>query len=432
MPLNKKETYRLEGNDRRFNSIEGLESVDNWYFKYITLNTNGDEWQEGDEVETDKSKYPPPPGEVIGTIFLDSEPKTVYMRSIISDVVVNTVPPKFVSENVQYLTFNSNRVCKFTINSKVLIDICQLVIKCGDDILYDCERKNDGQTKSSYISDLSYDKTNDTYVLSFTISKKYSIDKLNENQVYIKVWDISGNSAEHMTSSEWFDLKSNPTALKHLIITFEDIEPENKILSKNVEGRVLVKVANPNKSLWPIEPTVNLCDDSIGYLNRETIEYDPERGIMTFYITDIKQWGNIHVEAWIDVENNDVKALVRRLTYDDEYLYGFICQDEGRKYKFDSYIPKYLNDQLYKDFVKFVELFLNTSQESLSTGNQISTLEKVARINDFNDPFKVEPPYLSEYAKQFNIEVKPNLNEYIQYLNASNRPQSDDAGDENG
>ena len=73
--------------------------------------------------------------------------------------------------------------------------------------------------------------------------------------------------------------------------------------------------------------------------------------------------------------------------------------------------------ELYKSFVQYVQDFLNTSQFSLNNGHYISTLEKIARINNFNDPIRIESPLLSEYTKQYNIEVNPVLDKYVYYLN---------------
>ena len=56
-------------------------------------------------------------------------------------------------------------------------------------------------------------------------------------------------------------------------------------------------------------------------------------------------------------------------------------------------------------------------------------LEKIARINNFNDPFRTEPPFLTEYAKQFNITLNPKLDEYMYYLDSIHR-QVDEVNNE--
>ena len=421
MPFKKSETITKKGGYRRLDSVMEMQSAGNWFFKYVTLKDGStSEWASGDQPNKNKNDYPPPIGEVTGTIFLESSPGIIYMTSIIGDIIVDTKGPEFVSEDIQYVIINSDRKCSFTINSDTLIDVCQLRISCGDEVLYECARNKTEHIISESISKLSYNKTGNTYVLSFTLDKNYSVDKLNGNQLEIEVWDIAANKTEYKTNGKWDNITFDDSEkIQPLIIEFVDIYPTNMIVSKNIEGKVLVKVTNPNKFLWAYQPTVNLFNDSVGVVDESTLTYHEEQGMLIFYITHINKKGNINIAAWIDIDNNEIKEFVKNETYADATLGPFVFDDGGRKYKFDSYVPEYLTDEMYKAFIKFTEDFLNTSQESLSTGNAISTLEKIARINNFNDPFRTETPLLSEYVKQFNIEVNPNLNEYVYFLDAA-------------
>ena len=421
MSFKKSETITKKGGYRRLDSVMEMQSAGNWFFKYVTLKDGStSEWAPGDQPNKNKNDYPPPIGEVTGTIFLESSPGIIYMTSIIGDIIVDTKGPEFVSEDIQYVIINSDRKCSFTINSDTLIDVCQLRISCGDEVLYECTRSNPEHTISESISKLSYNKTGNTYVLSFTLDKNYSVEALNKNQLKIEVWDIAANMAVYTTDGKWDNITFDDSEkIQPLIIEFVDIYPTNMIVSKNIEGKVLVKVTNPNKFLWAYQPTVNLFNDSVGVVDESTLTYHEDQGMLIFYITHINKKGNINIEAWIDVDNNEIKEFVKNETYADATLGPFVFDEEGRKYKFDSYVPEYLTDEMYKAFIKFTEDFLNTSQESLSTGNAISTLEKIARINNFNDPFRTETPLLSEYVKQFNIEVNPNLNEYVYFLDAA-------------
>lgn len=421
MSFKKSETITKKGGYRRLDSVMEMQSAGNWFFKYVTLKDGStSEWAPGDQPNKNKNDYPPPIGEVTGTIFLESSPGIIYMTSIIGDIIVDTKGPEFVSEDIQYVIINSDRKCSFTINSDTLIDVCQLRISCGDEVLYECTRSNPEHTISESISKLSYNKTGNTYVLSFTLDKNYSVEALNKNQLKIEVWDIAANMAVYTTDGKWDNITFDDSEkIQPLIIEFVDIYPTNMIVSKNIEGKVLVKVTNPNKFLWAYQPAVNLFNDSVGVVDESTLTYHEDQGMLIFYITHINKKGSINIEAWIDVDNNEIKEFVKNETYADATLGPFVFDEEGRKYKFDSYVPEYLTDEMYKAFIKFTEDFLNTSQESLSTGNAISTLEKIARINNFNDPFRTETPLLSEYVKQFNIEVNPNLNEYVYFLDAA-------------
>lgn len=437
MAFTVREIIRKEGKTRRFSAIPGMMNADYWEFKYITKNTDFQDQTIYGGIVYDKKTdppYPKPYNNVIGTIFFSSEPEILYLSNEISNIIIDTEPPKFISENVQYVTFHENRVCKFTFESDTLIDVCQLVIRIGDKILCNCKRKGPEYFISDDILNITLNKVKNQYILSFTLPKYstdietgiesgISVDVLNQNQLTVEIWDIAANHLEYTTHNKWQDLNGNIDDLKPLIIEFIETIPPDLLISKNVEGKVLVKITNPNESLKEIKPTIDLFDNSIGYFDPNAVEGVKDMktgrytGVWKFYITNINQKGMVNVEAWIDIDNNDIKEYVKNRTYASASLGPFIYEDEGRKYKFNGYTPVYLNDDLYKSFVKYVETFLNTSQESLSTGNRISTLEKIARINNFMDPFMTEPPYLSEYSKEFNIEVNPNLNEYIYYLN---------------
>lgn len=432
MAFKRKDSVTQEGGFRRFNAINNMVTADYWQFKYITQDLNGDDQTiTGGEVDTNKNNYP------LGTIFFDASSTLIYMSTSIANVIIDTTPPVFVGEDIQYTTFQQDHVCKLTIESDTLIDVCQLVIKNGDgddNVLYRCLRNSDNgeQRKSEKISNISYIKSGNTYVLSFTIKKDIE-EALNANQITVEVWDIAANKATYTTSGKWENYKT-PDILQHLIIEFVDVEPKDKIISKNVEGTVKVLITNPNVELWLIPPTIHLTDTSIGVIDESTFSEvldinKNHQGVWTFNITHIDKKGMIDLEAWIDVANSDIREAVKNQTYAEGILGPFIFADEGRKYKFNTYTPSYLNDDLYKAFVQFTQDFLNTSQESLSTGNSISTLEKIARINNFNDPFRTEPPFLTEYAKQFNISITPKLDEYMYYLDSNHR-QTDEVVDE--
>ena len=436
-----KNTIKKTDKSRYFDSIffgDGdarNELPPNWLFKYTTLNTAGQDITTHPGDPADKKQYP------AGTIFFDSGSESIYLSNTISNVIIDRTKPEFVSEDVQYLTFGNKRKCKFTIKSNSLIDVCQLIIgvleyKNGDidnplsfEPLYSCLRQHPDEIKyDDHIHNITYQKTGDTYTLYFELDTdldlERKVEKIDEHtedvtskSICMQIWNIAGNSATYITSDSWKNVEGVIDDLKPLIIEFIDINPKDRIISANVEGKVKVKVTNPNKDLWSIQPTVKLTDKSVGYIDESQMEYNPETGVLLFYVTHISSNGMLTVETWIDVENSEVADFVKQKTYAKESLGPFMFADEGRKYKFNGYTPTYLNDELYKSFVQYVQDFLNTSQFSLNNGHYISTLEKIARINNFNDPIRIETPLLSEYTKQYNIEVNPVLDKYVYYLN---------------
>lgn len=401
----------------------------NWVFQYVTLNSNGQPWQPGDTETDDLSIYPE------RTIFLDSGVDNdgyTTLTSTLENVVIDTDPPKFVAENIQYLTFAADHKCSFVFQSETLLDVAQLAILCGEDTIYYCNRKHQNEQLEIQELEIKFDdndvrkvpelrnltllKNDNNYTLSFALSRYFGDDLLNINQITVIVWDIAGNKTIHTTTGTWKTVDKDNFDMEHLIIDFISIDPESKIIAQNVEGRVKVRIINPNPELWDIPPTFRLCDDSIGVIEDASVEYDPTTGIMTFYVIHINKGGYVTVEAWIDIDNDELKDVMKNSTYAKASLGPWIFGEEGRKYKLMGYVPTYLNDETYNNFVKFVQDFLNTSQKSLSTGNAISTLEKTARINNFNDVFRIEQPLLNYYQKQYNIEINPALENYVYYL----------------
>lgn len=401
----------------------------NWVFQYVTLNSNGQPWQPGDTETDDLSIYPE------RTIFLDSGVDNdgyTTLTSTLENVVIDTDPPKFVAENIQYLTFAADHKCSFVFQSETLLDVAQLAILCGEDTIYYCNRKHQNEQLEIQELEIKFDdndvrkvpelrnltllKNDNNYTLSFALSRYFGDDLLNINQITVIVWDIAGNKTIHTTTGTWKTVDKDNFDMEHLIIDFISIDPESKIIAQNIEGRVKVRIVNPNPELWNILPTFRLCDDSIGVIEDASVEYDPTTGIMTFYVIHINKGGYVTVEAWIDIDNDELKDVMKNSTYAKASLGPWIFGEEGRKYKLMGYVPTYLNDETYNNFVKFVQDFLNTSQKSLSTGNAISTLEKTARINNFNDVFRIEQPLLNYYQKQYNIEINPALENYVYYL----------------
>lgn len=401
----------------------------NWVFQYVTLNSNGQPWQPGDTETDDLSIYPE------RTIFLDSGVDNdgyTTLTSTLENVVIDTDPPKFVAENIQYLTFAADHKCSFVFQSETLLDVAQLAILCGEDTIYYCNRKHQNEQLEIQELEIKFDdndvrkvpelrnltllKNDNNYTLSFALSRYFGDDLLNINQITVIVWDIAGNKTIHTTTGTWKTVDKDNFDMEHLIIDFISIDPESKIIAQNIEGRVKVRIVNPNPELWDILPTFRLCDDSIGVIEDASVEYDPTTGIMTFYVIHINKGGYVTVEAWIDIDNDELKDVMKNITYAKASLGPWIFGEEGRKYKLMGYVPTYLNDETYNNFVKFVQDFLNTSQKSLSTGNAISTLEKTARINNFNDVFRIEQPLLNYYQKQYNIEINPALENYVYYL----------------
>ena len=396
MALIVKNFAETKNNDRLFDSIdEDRLRKENWYFEY-------------DAEHPDDN-----------TIYFNSSPVAVNLSTSIKNIVIDSKPPVVVGSDIQYMVYESDYKCEITYNSDSPIDIGQLVIMNGDTKLFVAVRNPDAERiTTQYIKNISIAKNGNTYKLRFTIDKSYDVDKLNADQITVYVWDTAANYAVFTTDRTWYFLKRNKNndLITPLIIEFIDVIPKDMIIRDNVEGKTLVKITNPNVDLRSITPTVQLGDGSIGFLDVSTFTYDPATGILLFYITHINKTGNVVVQAWISMDNSETYQIIKNETYAENTLGPFIYADEGRKYKFGTYYPKYLDDENYSNFVMFTQDVLNTCHTSLETGNRIGVLEKIARIGNFNYIDKLETPLIDYYKNEYNYEVTPNLDDFLYYM----------------
>lgn len=396
MALIVKNFAETKNNGRLFDSIEEDRlRKENWYFEY-------------DAEHPDKN-----------TIYFNSSPVAVNLSTSIKNIVIDSKPPVVVGSDIQYMVYESDYKCEITYNSDSPIDIGQLVIMNGDTKLFVTLRNPVAERiTTQYIKNISIKKDGNTYKLRFTIDKSYDVDKLNADQITVYVWDTAANYAVFTTDRTWYYLKRNKNndLITPLIIEFIDVIPKDMIIRDNVEGKTLVKITNPNVDLRSITPTVQLGDGSIGFLDVSTFTYDPVAGILLFYITHINKTGNVVVQAWISMDNSEIYQVIKNETYAENTLGPFIYADEGRKYKFGTYYPKYLDDENYSNFVMFTQDVLNTCHTSLETGNRIGVLEKIARIGNFNYIDKLETPLIDYYKNEYNYEVTPNLDDFLYYM----------------
>ena len=197
MALIVKNKTDIVDNSIKFNSFVDEFKSTNWKFEYITQNLQGqDQTVAGGVVDENKADYP------VGTIFFDSKPVSIIHTTTIANIYIDTTPPEFISENIQYMVYQSDYKCSFTFKSDTPIDVAQLAISCGEEVLFSVFRKT-GINDSGYIKNILISKNNDTYTISFKIDKSFDVDKLNEYQLTIITWDISGNYTAHSTNGTW-------------------------------------------------------------------------------------------------------------------------------------------------------------------------------------------------------------------------------------
>ncbi len=402
-----------------------------WNFQYVTQNMDGkDQTVYGGVEDQNKSNYPE------GTIFLDSSFDDIYGYTTLQNIIINSEGPSIVDDKTTRQVLNVGGKenptpikVKLIFKSKSPLDIMELEAVCGDITLIKIHRKNNQVEINQLVSNINLDKNNDIYTLSFDLNPYANesligstfIKALNDNEITIKVFDINANGVEYTTYGEpwkYIDTEEEIFDLEKLVIRFSDIIPEDMIIAPNIEGECTVTVFNPNSYLWNIKPIIQLNEESIGKIIGD-IDFSDyvEHGIAKFKVKRIVEYGNVIVDAWIDLQNPKIHDIVYNATYAQGILGPWLVEDErNRKIKMLDYTPAYMHDREYFEFVKFTEKFLNTMYMSMSKKASIGILEKVARIADFNYINDVEAKLLNHYKEHFGIELDPNVDDLRNFL----------------
>lgn len=408
---------------RMFDSVVGTSSTENWDFHYVTKTVDG----------RDATLYPnvalmPKENYDVTTVFLDSDQDTFTLDSSIKNVYIDKYSIKELYADIQYVAIIKDRRISVTFESQTPIDVKNFSISCGDpseggEILYDISRNKpyDEQIDSGYAYDISISKYGTNYTVSFCLDIDYSCEKLTENQLYITVWNISGNKLVYHTPNDkiWKAITANYPIndLQPLRIVFTDPTPDSRIVDSINEGTIKVQVQNPNIDFYELTPYVELTEDSIGVIDDTTVSYDKITGVLSFTVKNIVSTGYVIVNTYLSIDNNELAGALKHATYAtgmDGQWFGTIT---GRKIRFNQNVPSYLKNDNYAAFTQMTQDFMNTMYTSLSHDNTyISVLEKIARINNFNNIKSLETSLLNEYKKQYNIIFDPSLDTYKEFL----------------
>lgn len=286
-----------------------------------------------------------------------------------------------------------------------------------------------------------------TYKISFDlidnpIDEEEFAQVLSESGLTIEVWDKAGNTTEYTfginetgrfrKSWRFIDSLDDISDLLPCVVKCSNHNPDNMSVNENEEGTVWISIYNPNKEFRFLltdgdsaQPNIEfrLTDDSVGIIDKSTIDFesrycpvdgDPDdprnEGIISFKVIGIKAYGNVEVEAWIKTNNKNFDDFIKTATIGSNICGPWLCIDkDGRKYDLKPYVPNYLKQSDFYEFVKLFELYLNTLYTNLTKNTNISILEKIAKIGDFNDIDRIEHCLMYHYAKHYGSEFNMDL-----------------------
>lgn len=234
--------------------------------------------------------------------------------------------------------------------------------------------------------------------------------KRTKSRLNLIVWDLSGNYSIYQMTRPFDTLALDDlNDLSPVEIEFTDIEPESRCIEDGVEGKITTRVYDPNDVLWEYENIAQLTENSIGAIDLGSYEagdnrIEPLTGVREFIVTHLTESGQVEVEAWVETGFPAIDELVKEKTYNIATCGPWVFEDEGRKYDIARYVPKYLHGTEFADFIEFFQLYINSMYQSLESRRNISCLEKIARIGNFNDISRLEDSLVYHYARQFGNE----------------------------
>ena len=388
----------------------------------------------------------------------------IHITNTVQNVTIDPIPPEFVSDyGTEYLALecnfedsvkkdkfyytNSLRDIVVEFKDEVGLDCRQIALVKGDDnipdwgnfsaynenfiptdpnIIYYFDRKLPQPAKQEYVDNIKFNATKSgQYQVKFTLHEKWAtkdnegyheegnilniLNKDDNADISLIVWDIAGNYSVYKFKRAFKTLAIDDlNKLVPVIIKFVDIEPNNYFLEDGVEGKIITTVQDPNEVLWEYENVFGLTEQSIGAIDKNVIESNLDHnqldGLSKFIITSLTESGNVEVEAWVETGFPEIDELIKERTYNTAICGPWVYGDEGRKYHITPYIPKYLHGTEFADFMEFFQLYINTMYKGLDNNRNISGLEKIARIANFNDISRIEDSLVYHYATEFGNE----------------------------
>ena len=241
-------------------------------------------------------------------------------------------------------------------------------------------------------------------------------------RLILEVYDLAGNKSIYFDKKEFWTIDTDDIDnMVPVNITFFNPDPSNYFVNDNIEGKVSVNAQDMNKFLWRFPVEAELTGISIGQIDTSTYPPYPDgiewqdnskligcynvlTGCRGFNVFKFTQYGYVEVAAWVETGNKKIDTIIKERTYNTAKNGPWIYEDGGRKYDLLRFVPSYLRNTDFNDFIEFFQLFANTMYLSLDKNRNISALEKIARIGNFNDIDKIETKLLMHYENQYANE----------------------------
>lgn len=297
------------------------------------------------------------------------------------------------------------------------------------------------------------------YSLLDNLNKDYVFDK---HDIKIEVADKAGHIYECYNEIPIYCFPFDLDNIVPLEISFERQNPSDRYIGDNSIGSVVAIIHNPdNEGEKPsadyLPINVYLDENSIGAIHKRDIIYfyydefgsrvyveNPEK------IVEVRDNTGLDVKKyeWLEVKiDNIVKTgyvqLYANLYCDDEYKktiddktalnyieeriektsLSFATDGQwvtecpnNKKINLEPFVPMYLKESQYFDFVKFTEDFLNTMFYSNDANCKVGILKKIQDLRSLHDIDELDRIFLNDFAKHFGSALNINEDNLSQLL----------------
>lgn len=318
----------------------------------------------------------------------------------------------------------------------------------------------------SYV-DISQEKDGDKYNITIEMCGYEILNYLNKDNAYIEddirieIADKSGNLITCTNKIPIYCFSFDLDELKKLEITFEEQNPSQRYIGDGSIGSVVAIIHNPdNEGERPSADTLPikafLDGNSVGsIINYETTYFyydkygervfveDPEEIAKvkeeTGYNVNKYEWLYVKIDNIVktgyvelfahlvlnnrdehEVDYNALKYLEKRIynlslafATDGEWLTE--C-DNNKRINLEPFVPMYLKESQYFDFVKFTESFLNTMFYSNGMNCKVGILKKISDLRTLHDIDELDRIFFNDFAKHFGSTIKIDEENLVKIL----------------
>lgn len=329
---------------------------------------------------------------------------------------------------------------------------------CEYKTFYNFGYKSDYKHKNDIVINCEHEDDTDDYYLNIEFNAYAILEMMDKDFAYyvddIKI-EVADKSGHIYTSYNKIPIYCYPFDLDTILpleITFERQNPSDRYIGDNSIGSVVAIIHNPDNEgenpsadFLPID--VYLADTSVGSIikQKSSYFYYNEYGERVYVenvneIVEVREktkFTDLNRYEWLEVPIDKIVRtgyvqLFAHLRYKSDYASVIDNKEalnyiENRIYKaslsyaadgewvtecpnnkkinLEPFVPMYLKESQYFDFVKFTENFLNTMFYSNDANCKIGILKKIEDLRTLHDINELDRIFFNDFAKHFGSTI---------------------------